>query len=100
MSKATGRKLDFAERALRTVERAIGEHLDGTALDPPERDQRNPRAVAIGRKGGKKGGPARARKLSPDERKRIAQGAAKARWATRTVKRTGPEKHGSEHSDA
>jgi hypothetical protein len=100
MSKGTGRKLDFAERALRTVERAIGEHLDGAALDPPDQDQRNPRAVAIGTEGGKKGGPARAKKLSPDERQKIAQGAARARWATRKVKRRGPEKHGSEHSDA
>jgi len=100
MSKGTGRKLDFAERALRTVERAIGEHLDGTAFDTPEQDKRNPRAVAIGREGGKKGGPARAKKLSPEERKRIAQDAARARWATRTVKRTAPEKLGSERSDA
>jgi hypothetical protein len=42
MSKGMGRKLDFADRPLRN-ERAIGEHLDGTALDPSERDQRNPR---------------------------------------------------------
>jgi len=100
MSKGTGRKLDFAERALRTVERAIGEHLDGTAFDTPEQDKRNPRAVAIGREGGKKGGPARAKKLSPEERKRIAQDAARARWATRKLRRTGLEKRGSEHSDA
>ena len=49
LSKGTGRKLDFAERALRTVARALGERLDGTALDPPEQDQRNPHALAIGR---------------------------------------------------
>ena len=30
--------------------------------------------------GGKKGGPARANALSPEQRKEIAQRAAKARW--------------------
>jgi hypothetical protein len=34
----------------------------------------------IGKKGGLKGGPARAKKLSAKKRKEIAQGAAKARW--------------------
>ena len=35
----------------------------------------------IGKKGGLKGGPARAKKLSSKKRKAIAQNAAKARWA-------------------
>ena len=35
----------------------------------------------IGKRGGLKGGPARAKKLSAKKRKEIAQGAAKARWA-------------------
>jgi len=35
----------------------------------------------IGRKGGLKGGVARARKLSPEKRSEIARKAAKARWA-------------------
>jgi hypothetical protein len=34
----------------------------------------------IGRKGGLKGGKARAKKLSPSKRKDIAQKAAQARW--------------------
>ena len=80
MPKGTGRKLDFAERALRTVEQAIGEHMDGTPLEPPPPDTRNPRAVAIGSMGGKKGGKARARKLSAAKRRSIAKKAAKARW--------------------
>lgn len=37
-------------------------------------------AKKLGEKGGKKGGPARARKLSPEERKRIAKLGAAARW--------------------
>lgn len=42
--------------------------------------RKNPHAVALGRRGGKKGGPARAKKLSAKDRVRIAQQAARARW--------------------
>jgi hypothetical protein len=42
---------------------------------------KNPAAVALGRLGGLKGGNARAAKLSPADRKEIAQRAAKQRWA-------------------
>lgn len=42
--------------------------------------EKNPAAVALGRLGGLKGGPARAKKLSAKKRKEIAQKAAKARW--------------------
>jgi len=42
---------------------------------------KNPAAVALGRLGGKKGGRARAEKLTPEQRKEIAKKAAKARWA-------------------
>lgn len=38
-------------------------------------------AVELGRLGGKKGGPARAAKLSAKRRKEIARNAANARWA-------------------
>lgn len=44
---------------------------------------KNPAAVALGRLGGKKGGKARARKLSPERRKEIAQKAAAARWSNK-----------------
>lgn len=37
-------------------------------------------AVALGRRGGLKGGPARARALSPARRKALASKAARARW--------------------
>ncbi|RSL19225.1 hypothetical protein EDE15_4881 [Edaphobacter aggregans] len=45
--------------------------------------EKNPAAVALGRLGGLRGGNARAAKLSPEERKEIAQRAAKQRWANR-----------------
>jgi hypothetical protein len=42
--------------------------------------EKNPAAVALGRLGGKKGGPARAAKLSPKKRQQIARAAAMKRW--------------------
>ena len=41
---------------------------------------KNPAAVALGRLGGKKGGPARAEALSSSRRHEIAKKAANARW--------------------
>jgi hypothetical protein len=70
---------DFTTVARRVVEQAIGEHLDGTPLEKPD-EGKNPHAVALGRLGGKKGGKARAEKLSPAKRKAIARKAAEARW--------------------
>ena len=43
--------------------------------------KKDPAAVELGRKGGLKGGKARAAKLSPEKRTEIAIKAAKARWA-------------------
>lgn len=43
--------------------------------------RKNPAAVALGRKGGKKGGPARAAKLTAEQRSASASNAAQARWA-------------------
>lgn len=42
--------------------------------------KKNPAAVALGRLGGLKGGKARAKKLSAEKRKEIAQKAAQSRW--------------------
>jgi hypothetical protein len=70
---------DFTTVARRVVEQAIGEHLDGTPLDDPNKGK-NPAAVALGKLGGAKGGAARAAALSPRKRKMIAKKAAQARW--------------------
>jgi hypothetical protein len=51
--------------------------------DEPEADPykgKNPAAVELGRLGGKKGGKARAAKLTSEERTQIARRAAEARW--------------------
>ncbi len=71
---------DFATIARRVVEQAIGERLDGRPLEDSGAGK-NPAAVALGKLGGKKGGDARAKKLSPEKRKAIAKKAAKARWS-------------------
>jgi hypothetical protein len=42
---------------------------------------KDPAAVALGRKGGLKGGKARAEKLTPEQRSRIAKKAADTRWS-------------------
>ncbi len=50
--------------------------------DQPDEDEgKDPAAVALGRKGGLKGGKARAAKLTAEERSAAARWAAKARWA-------------------
>jgi hypothetical protein len=69
--------------ARQIVEEAIGEPLtDKKVLSFPKRQsEKNPAAVALGKLGGMKGGKARAEKLTPVERKQIAQRAARARWA-------------------
>jgi hypothetical protein len=51
------------------------------STDPASRDDgKDPEAVARGRKGGQKGGRARADRLTPEERSAAARRAAQARW--------------------
>lgn len=78
MAKRSGERRDFMQIAREVVERAIGEHMDGTPLEDSDAGK-NPSAVSLGKLGGAKGGKARAAKLSPTKRKQIARKAAKAR---------------------
>ncbi|HUW13325.1 MAG TPA: histone H1, partial [Anaerolineae bacterium] len=68
---------DANETAFRVVSEATGEK------QPEPESKKNPAAVALGRLGGLKGGKARAAKLTPEERRRIAKKAAAARWRNR-----------------
>ena len=88
MPKRTSKKSkprDISQLARAIVEEATGESL----TDPPRSQEpakestrkKNPAAVALGKLGGKEGGPARAKKLSPEQRKAIAEKAARARWS-------------------
>lgn len=73
--KPTKKKKDLNELAFNIVQQATGQ------IQPEETpSDKNPAAVALGRLGGLKGGPARAKKLSKKKRSEIAKKAAKARW--------------------
>lgn len=67
---------DFATNALRVVEESIGAPL----ADPAQRPK-NPNAKALGRLGGLKGGVARAKGMTAEQRSASAQKAARTRWA-------------------
>lgn len=49
--------------------------------EPDPYEGKNPAAVELGRLGGKKGGKARAEKLTAEERSEAARRAARARWS-------------------
>ena len=72
---------DFAVNAFRVVQEATGQ-AEPKQLEPETKPDtgKNPNAVALGRLGGLKGGKARASKLTSEQRHKIAQRAAKARW--------------------
>ena len=72
------RPKDVNELARQLVDEATGE---APKFDPDE--GKDPAAVALGRKGGLKGGKARAAKLTPEERAASARNAARARWSKR-----------------
>jgi hypothetical protein len=48
--------------------------------------KKNPAAVALGRLGGLKGGPARTASMTPAQRKAAASKAAQARWSKKVKK--------------
>jgi len=68
---------DINEVALRVRQEATGE------VRAEEQSEKNPAAVALGRLGGVRGGPARAKKLSAKRRSEIARKAARERWRRR-----------------
>ena len=73
-------------RDLNKLAAAITAEATGEAPEEPPSDK-NPHAVALGRLGGQKGGRARAKKLTPEQRRDIARKAAEARWATKSEPR-------------
>jgi len=72
MVKRKKKEHDFAVRAFRVVQEATGQ-----AQEEPKKEFD---AKALGRKGGLKGGKARAEKLTPERRAEIAKKAANTRW--------------------
>jgi hypothetical protein len=71
------RPTDPNELGAQIVGEATGE------IQPADPDEgKDPAAVALGRKGGLKGGKARAEKLTPEQRSEAARKAARARWSS------------------
>jgi hypothetical protein len=81
-SRRKKRDHDFAVTAFRVVQEATADEDDTPMAEEASLDTegKNPNAVALGRLGGKKGGKARAEKLTPEQRSEIARRAAQARW--------------------
>lgn len=69
------RKADVIGNAVLVMKIATGEASETQPSD------KSAAAVELGRKGGKKGGAARAKALSTEERKAIAKLAAAKRWS-------------------
>jgi hypothetical protein len=79
--RSSKRPTDLNELARQLVDEATGE---APRFDPDE--GKDPAAVALGRKGGLKGGKARAEKLTPEQRSEAAKKAAIARWQKASAK--------------
>ncbi len=76
--RSSKRPRDVNELAKQLVDEATGA---APKFDPDA--GKDPAAVALGRKGGLKGGKARAEKMTAEERSAAARRAAAARWAKR-----------------
>ena len=75
LGRSRSRKLD-----LNALAKSIVDEATGDAPAEPEHPAKDPAAVSLGRRGGLKGGKARAAKLAPEQRSEIARKAAAARW--------------------
>lgn len=64
-------------RDVNQMARAVIEHVERMAEEHPGK---NPAAVALGRRGGLKGGRARMDSMTPEERRKLGEKAARARW--------------------
>ena len=63
-----------------TPQLAAGKETPEARVQAAPVPDKDPSAVALGRRGGLKGGKARAAKLTPERRSEIARKAAAARW--------------------
>lgn len=81
MSKQPKRPKDSNQLAKFIIDVATG---DAELPESKPDGNKNPAAVALGKLGGLKGGKARAKKLTSEQRKAIAEKAAAARWKGKT----------------
>ena len=77
------RPRDLNALAAATVASATDEEQPAPEQPEEPESTKDPAAVALGRKGGLKGGKARAAKMTPEERSEAAKKAAEARWSKR-----------------
>lgn len=86
MPKRSSKRKDVSETAFDIVQRATNPAATSPDAPPsevpsPAPPEKNPAAVALGRLGGLRGGPARAKTLSKKRRREIARKAARKRWS-------------------
>lgn len=78
---STNDQRDLSQLAKSIVDEATSDSApDAEPTLAPRSNGKNPAAVALGKLGGKKGGPARANKLSKERRSEISKKAAQTRW--------------------
>ena len=81
MPRHPQRPRDLNQRAFQIVQETTGQ-----AEPRPDPDEgKDPAAVALGRKGGQKGGKARAENMTTAERREAARKAARARWSKKST---------------
>lgn len=88
---ASRKNLDVNQLAKRILDEAIG---DEPKTEAPAQQPKNKAAVALGKLGGKKGGAARAAKLTAEQRSAIAKKAATERWSNEAKKSSEAEAAG------
>jgi len=76
LGRSSKRPRDPNQLAQQIVDIATREAAD----EKKNEKRKNPAAVSLGRLGGRKGGKARAEKLTPERRSKIARLAAQARY--------------------
>ena len=74
--KGEKRPADVIGTAVKIAQIATGEIEEDPEVEP----EKDPAAVALGKKGGQKGGKARWANLTPEQRSEAASLAARARW--------------------
>lgn len=81
MPKRSGKRpADLNRLAASLVEDATDEAPEPESVEP----EKDPAAVALGRRGGLKGGKARAERMTAEERREASRRAARARWGQRS----------------
>lgn len=80
MRKRSRMPRDPSKLAKAIIDMATGQ---GPPEPKPPNEEKDPAAVALGRKGGLKGGKVRAERMSARERSEAARKAAAARWKAR-----------------